>query len=101
MNYEIQNGVLTFKFQYNPTASNINEFLKYMYQIIDTKEIYDEVVMDFSEVQYVDSTGITFLIGIYRYLSKMKKSFRIINARKEIVDLFEIVNMTNLFQVNY
>ena len=100
MQYAIEGGALRFVFEHNPTASNVNKYLQYMYQTIDSKERFHEVVIDFNKVEYIDSTGVTFLIGLYRYLQKEDKIMRVINARLEIVELFEIVNLTNLFQVN-
>ncbi|SDY26851.1 STAS domain-containing protein [Tindallia californiensis] len=100
MNYIIQEKQLTFYLAQNPTATNVNTFLQYMYQVLDSKELINEVIIDFDEVQYVDSTGITFLIGLYRHLARGDRKMRITNAKKEIMDLFEIVNLTELFQVN-
>ncbi|SFH54765.1 stage II sporulation protein AA (anti-sigma F factor antagonist) [Tindallia magadiensis] len=100
MNYKIQEKQLTFYLAQNPTATTVNTFLQYMYQILDSKNQVNEVVIDFDEVQYIDSTGITFLIGLYRHLTKDNKKMKITNAKKEIMDLFEIVNLTELFQVN-
>lgn len=100
LQHTVEGGKITFILEYNPTALNINYYLQHMYQIVDSKEEYREVVIGLDQVEYIDSTGVTFLIGLYRYLQKNDKSMRVINARKEIVELFEIVNLKDLFHVN-
>lgn len=90
---------ITLCFLEEPTANCLNDLMQQAYDVLDRHEDYEELVIDMGKVNYIDCTGITFLIGLYRSLVRTGKGMRIIGARKEIRDLFKIVNLTELFQV--
>ena len=99
MKSTLSNETLTLHFMDEPTANGLNTLLQKTYDVLDSRGVYREVVVDMGRVNYIDSTGITFLIGLYRHLNRQGKGFRITGAKKEIQDLFQIVNLTELFQV--
>ncbi len=90
---------ITLCFIEEPTANYLNDLLQQSYSLLDQYDAYQEVVIDMEKVNYIDSTGITYLIGLYKNLVRKNKKMRIKGARKEIRELFNIVNLTELFQV--
>ena len=93
------NETITLCFMEEPTANYLNDLMNQSYSVLDKYEDYEEVIIDMQKVKYIDSTGITFLIGLYKNLVRKNKKMRVTGARKEIRDLFNIVNLTELFQV--
>lgn len=93
------NKSITLCFMEEPTANCLNDLLQQSYDVLDQYDVYEEVVIDMQKVNYIDSTGITFLIGLYKNLVRKNKKMRVTGARKEIRELFNIVNLTELFQV--
>lgn len=93
------NETITLCFMEEPTANCLNDLLQQSYSVLNQYDAYEEVVIDMNKVNYIDSTGITFLIGLYKNLVRKNKKMRVIGARKEIRELFNIVNLTELFQV--
>lgn len=94
-----KNDTITLTFMEEPTSNSLNDLLQYSYELLDQHENYNQVVIDMGKVKYIDSAGITFFIGLYKNLVRNQKSMRIVGAKKEIRDLFAIVNLTELFQV--
>ena len=90
--------IITLCFMEEPTTSCLNDLLQQSYSLLDQYDAYQEVVIDMGKVNYIDSTGITFLIGLYKNLLRKNKKMRITGARKEIMELFTIVDLTELFQ---
>jgi len=50
LQYTIEGGTHKFVFEHDPAASNVSNYMKYMYHIIDSKEEYRDVVIDFFQV---------------------------------------------------
>lgn len=94
-----ENETITLCFIEEPTANSLNDLLQQTYEVLDQHESCSQVVIDMSRINYIDSAGITFLIGLYRQLKRNEKQLCIRGARSEIRDLFRIVNLTELFQV--
>ncbi|SMP40562.1 STAS domain-containing protein [Anoxynatronum buryatiense] len=94
-----EHETITLFFAEEPTANSLNDLLQQTYEVLDQHQSCREVVIDMSQINYIDSAGITFLIGLYRNLARNETKLRIKGARTEIRDLFQIVNLTELFQV--
>ena len=58
-----------------------------------------KVLVDFSRVDYVDSTGIGFLIGIYTSVTKSPQGrFALINANRRVRDVLELTRLAQIIQ---
>ena len=55
-----------------------------------------EINIDMSKVSYIDSTGIGFLISIYRESKKLKSTLNFFNFKDNV---FKVLKMTNLDKV--
>jgi anti-anti-sigma factor len=52
-----------------------------------------EVVLDFSEVTFIDSTGLTVLIDAHRMLGDQSRTLLVANARPHIVRVFKVTGL--------
>jgi serine/threonine-protein kinase RsbW len=57
------------------------------------------VVMDLKDVAVVDSTGIGLLIAIHNSLSKTGGKLTVINASKDIFELFKAMRLEQHFSI--
>lgn len=78
----------------------LDEFTaKYAREYLDEiilKEKYDEVVFDFSSLDFMDSTGIGVLIGRYKVLkSKLKNAY----ISKPNATIEKIINMSGIYEI--
>src|SRR5712671_5979103 len=61
---------------------------------------YLKVLADFSQVSYIDSTGIGFLIGIYTSVLKNAKGhFVLANLNRRVRDVLELTRLTNVIPI--
>ena len=61
---------------------------------------YGKVLADFSQVSYIDSTGIGFLIGIYTSILKNASGrFVLANLNRRVRDVLELTRLANVIPI--
>ena len=61
---------------------------------------YLKVLVDFAGVDYVDSTGIGFLIGIYTSVKKSPQGqFALANANRRVREVLELTRLAQVIQI--
>src|SRR5579871_2818403 len=61
---------------------------------------YSKVLADFSQVSYIDSTGIGFLIGIYTSILKNSTGqFVLANLNRRVRDVLELTRLANVMPI--
>ena len=61
---------------------------------------YGKVLADFSQVSYIDSTGIGFLIGIYTSVLKNATGrFALANLNRRVRDVLELTRLANVMPI--
>ena len=73
------------------------EFKKFVEEKL--KPTNTDIVFDFSELSYIDSTGLGMFINIYKDQIEKNKTIKIINAKDNIKKLFKITDLTELFEM--
>lgn len=59
-----------------------------------------KVLVDFARVDYVDSTGIGFLIGIYTSVKKSPQGqFALANVNRRVRDVLELTRLAQIIQL--
>jgi|SRR5581483_5270894 len=59
-----------------------------------------KILVDFNNVEYVDSTGIGFLIGIYTSIKKNPNGrFALANAGRRVRDVLELTRLAEVIQI--
>jgi len=82
----------------NIVAASVPELRSKMRGIVD--EGVSEMVVDLTDVQMVDSSGIGLLISAYNSLRKLGGHMAVINASAEILELFRTMRMHQHFSVS-
>ena len=75
------------------TAGNIRRNLDILF---DTEKGFTQVVMDLSELEFMDSTGIGVLIGRYKKLKEYNKPIFITNPSVQAEKIFRL---SGLYQI--
>lgn len=61
---------------------------------------YSKVLADFSQVSYIDSTGIGFLIGIYTSVIKSANGrFVLANLNRRVREVLELTRLANVIPI--
>jgi anti-anti-sigma factor len=82
----------------NIVAATIPELRSKMREIVE--QGVHELVVDLTDVQMVDSSGIGLLISAYNSLRKVGGSLAVIHASAELMELFQTMRMHQHFSVS-
>lgn len=56
------------------------------------------IVLDLTNVSYIDSTGIGAMVSVYLAASRVNCDLKVVNAQPRIRDLFEITKLSAVFE---
>lgn len=96
---KLENSQLEITFDEKIIASEVPTLTEKITSILDDQTDYSQVIANFSKVEYIDSTGITLVIGIYRTMKNKEKQFSVIGAKDGIKNLFSIIQLDKLFKI--
>lgn len=69
-------------------------------QLVSVQDIPEvQAVIDLSEVDYIDSTGLGIFIGFYKALEKQDGHVKITGANKRLRRLFEITGIDKIIDI--
>lgn len=75
-------------------ANNVGGFRKIMAQTIEAEP--KEIVVDFSNVEFLDSTGIGAVIQSYKTVNKQGNEFRLVGMRGQPLQTFKFLKLNHL-----
>lgn len=78
-------------------VGNCSMFKEELNEII--KQTEGELVLDFTNLSYIDSAGLGILVGIYKRLAEKSRKLCVVNANDYIKKLFRITKIETLFKV--
>ncbi|MDY6830517.1 MAG: STAS domain-containing protein [Thermodesulfobacteriota bacterium] len=78
-------------------ASMADGFREELQQVI--RESPESVTIDLAGVEMVDSVGIGVMIAVYNSLAKVEGMLKVINANKNILNLFRTMRLDRHFTV--
>lgn len=62
-------------------------------------QIFTDIKIDMSNLDYIDSTGIGIIVGIMKRLRGEKKDISILNARENIKKIFNITGLDQIISM--
>lgn len=81
----------------NLDASNVRDFREGVQRLIKDKT---RVVLDMSQLKFVDSSGLGALISCLRDTNGRKGDFRLSNMSRSVLALFELMRMHRVFSIH-
>lgn len=58
-----------------------------------------KIIIDFSKVSYIDSSGLATFIELLQRLKKIGGTFRICNMNQKVKSIFEVTKLHKLFEI--
>lgn len=68
-----------------------------IYELIDEKN--QDIIINGEKLEYIDSTGLGVLMGIYKKLQEKNLSIKITNLKPNIYKLFDITGLNKVFNI--
>ncbi|MGC8925214.1 MAG: STAS domain-containing protein [Calditerrivibrio sp.] len=78
-------------------VSNIDEINTLLNKIDDKKDL----ILDISQLQFIDSSGIGVIAGLYKKYKKKGKIFGLLGANCRITGILDIVGLTSIVKIFY
>lgn len=79
---------------------DINNIAKLREEVLAQYEDLDkDIVFDFIDLDYIDSTGLGVLISVYKRVKEKDNQIYIKNAKKNIKKLFYITELDQIFNL--
>ncbi|KNY29561.1 STAS domain-containing protein [Pseudobacteroides cellulosolvens] len=80
-------------------AVNVKDLMEFTKSKLEEQADYDEIIIDLSSSENIDSMGITFLIGVYKTAVQKEKKVIIKGASPAMINLFRIMKLDEIFEV--
>ncbi len=95
--YEINENTLEVKPVGEVDIYTSPELKNKVYELIEEKNI--NILINGEELDYIDSTGLGVLMGIYKKLQEKSLNIKIINLKPNIYKLFDITGLNKIFSI--
>ncbi|MGM0437713.1 MAG: anti-sigma factor antagonist [Bacillota bacterium] len=60
---------------------------------------YQNLIMDFKDVSFIDSSGIGFVLSLFKFLREKEGELAIANANEKIKKSFEITKISQIIEI--
>lgn len=67
---------------------------------LNSSSLKDEQVLDFYNINFIDSSGLTMIINLYKKLSQNDKSLKIINVNEIVFNIFDVTKLNTFVDVS-
>ncbi|MDP3518318.1 MAG: STAS domain-containing protein [Pseudohongiella sp.] len=91
------NALIASPVEKNLDASNVQAFRA---AIVPQLEQHNRIVLDLSNVEFIDSAGVGTLISCLRIVTERKGQLRLCGLNRAVRALFELMRMNRLFEVH-
>lgn len=75
---------------------DINSVEDFKEDILDKIDGNKDVILDFKNLEYIDSTGLGVVMTIYKYINEKGKTLKVINPKRNIYKLFKITELDEI-----
>ncbi len=70
-------------------------------ELIDIVKIENSLLtVDLSNIKFIDSSGFETLLNLYKISIINDSNIQLIKTSKELIELFELVELNNIFELN-
>ena len=95
----LQEDKLILQAQFDLVSSKVQEYVMRSVDFFDVAGEFNEVILDISIVDNIDSTGITFVIGLYKAAINKGKKFHVIGMHADIYHVFQLIKLNEIFDI--
>ncbi|CCO22653.1 STAS domain-containing protein [Maridesulfovibrio hydrothermalis] len=95
---KISDGILTLKCGKEVTIETIYEFKSKIEKDSESADV-NIIVADLSEAQFLDSSGIGFLVSLNSRLKSLNKNMYLLKPSEQICKTLELVRLISFFNI--
>lgn len=94
-----QDNKIILKLHEDLIAANVRQYNMSVMEMLDQGSAYEELVLDLSETENIDSVGVTFVISLYKACLNEGKDFRVTGGNDDIIQLFRLMKLDEFFDL--
>ncbi|MGM0549417.1 MAG: STAS domain-containing protein [Bacillota bacterium] len=91
--------IAVLKFDGELIFDNSNQLKEEAKNRLSTEEKIKNLLIDLSQVSYLDSSGVGVLLSLFKFMRNRSGSMAIANANDKIRRVFEVTKMTEIISV--
>lgn len=95
----LQEDKLIIQAQFDLVASQLQEYVMNPVDFFDHPAEYNEVILDISMVNNIDSMGITFIVGLFKAAANKGKKFHVKGMHQDIYHVFQLIKLDGAFDI--
>ncbi len=95
----VENDTMNLVLERDLIASNVKTLNMKLMEYIDEFEHVSEIILDMQIVSNIDSVGVTFVINLYKSVTREGKSFRVVHCSDDIKQLFKLMKLEDFFDL--
>ena len=99
MNNEIIEGKLTMKLEFDLTANNVTKINSNLDALLAENTDFQVFELDMDNTENIDSVGVTLVIGLYKRIKGLQKTFCICGANSDVQNLFKLMKLDQFFEM--
>ena len=81
------------------TANNVPKFNESLEELLKPEETFEALILDLSQIDNIDSVGVTFVISLFKKMKKDEKAFKVSGASDDIISLFKLMKLDQFFEM--
>ncbi len=93
---EIENGIAFLKFDGEVIFDNSNQLKEEAKKILSKKEETKSLVIDLSQVPYLDSSGVGVILSLFKFMKNRGGSLAVANPNDKIRRVFDVTKITEI-----
>ncbi len=94
----VDGKIFIFKFSGNLILSELEEIRNEVKNTIEN-EGAQEVIFDMSEVDFIDSAGIGFIVSVYKTLKSKNGKFALAGLKKKPKEVFSLTRLDKIIKI--
>ncbi|MBC9783600.1 STAS domain-containing protein [Heliobacterium chlorum] len=99
MKSEVKQAKLCIQIEKDLTANRVKGLVDEAKRMVGQIDNYREISVDLSRVQHIDSTGISFIIGLYKSACSNSKAFKLTGLNEDIFGLFRLMKLDKILEI--
>ncbi len=94
-----QERTLIMTLELDLTANNVNKINGELDSLMPAPGDFDIFELNLRNTENIDSVGVTFVIGLYKRIKGMQKTFCIAGASSDVQSLFKLMKLDQFFEM--
>jgi len=95
----VTDDTMNLVLEHDLIASNVKGLNMKLMEYIDEFEDVSEIILDMETVDNIDSVGVTFVINLYKSVAREGKFFKVVHCSEDIKQLFKLMKLENIFDL--